>query len=104
MYLTDKHNGVVRKISDHQTAELLLEFYERRLDETNESTVRLSSLLADIDNNIALVLQSTRVRLQNLELQTAITTLALGAGTAIAGFFGSKSRFSFIERSRSGGG
>jgi magnesium transporter len=70
MYLTDKYNGRERSIEDHQTAELLLEFYERRLDETNESSVRLQSLLADIDNNIALVLQSTRVRLQNLELQS----------------------------------
>lgn len=70
MYLTDKHNGRQRLVEDHQTAELLLEFYERRLDETNESSVRLQSLLADIDNNIALVLQSTRVRLQNLELQS----------------------------------
>lgn len=61
---------------------------ERRLDESNESAVRLASLLADIDSNITLVLASTRVRLQNLELQTAITTLALAAGTALAGFFG----------------
>lgn len=74
MYLTDKHNGRKRSIADHQTAELLLEFYERRLDETNESSVRLQSLLADIDNNIALVLQSTRVRLQNLELQSMSLT------------------------------
>lgn len=61
---------------------------ERRLDEVNESCSRLSTLLSEVDSNISLVLASTRVRLQNLELQTAITTLALGAGTAIAGFFG----------------
>ncbi|GAA5950712.1 hypothetical protein JCM21900_000488 [Sporobolomyces salmonicolor] len=88
MYLTDKMNGRERSMSDHQTAELLLEYYERRLDETNESCERLSSLLAEVDSNISLVLASTRVRLQNLELQTAIATLALGAGTTIAGFFG----------------
>lgn len=68
--------------------------------------MRLSSLLSDVDSNITLVLSSTRVRLQNLELQvrpvppsaflaadhlakqTALTTLSLGAGTALAGFFG----------------
>ncbi|KAM0752344.1 hypothetical protein T439DRAFT_324421 [Meredithblackwellia eburnea MCA 4105] len=88
MYLTDKFNKIPRDVEDHQTAELLLEYYERRLDESNEAAVRMSSLLSDIDSNISLVLASTRVKLQNLELQTAITTLALGAGTALAGFFG----------------
>ncbi|GAA5925488.1 CorA family magnesium transporter [Sporobolomyces koalae] len=88
MYLTDKMNGTTRDVSDHQTAELLLEYYERRLDEVNEGCQRLTTLLTEVDSNISLVLASTRVRLQNLELQTAITTLAMGAGTAIAGFFG----------------
>ncbi|GAA6008201.1 hypothetical protein JCM11491_001927 [Sporobolomyces phaffii] len=88
MYLTDKKNGKAHDISDHQSAELLLEYYERRLDEINESCQRLSTLLSEVDSNISLVLASTRVRLQNLELQTAITTLAMGAGTAVAGFFG----------------
>ncbi|KAK4693103.1 magnesium transporter, partial [Phenoliferia sp. Uapishka_3] len=80
MYLTDKQKTLTsgaapRDIEDHQTAELLLEYYERRLDETNEGAVRLASLLDDIDSNITLVLASTRVRLQNLELQTAISTM-----------------------------
>ncbi|GAA6052863.1 hypothetical protein JCM3770_004383 [Rhodotorula araucariae] len=88
MYLTDKANGVQRAVNDHQQAELLLEYYERRLDETSESCERLSTLLSEVDSNISLVLASTRVRLQNLELQTAIGTLALGAGATIAGFFG----------------
>ncbi|GAA5820527.1 hypothetical protein JCM11251_003030 [Rhodosporidiobolus azoricus] len=88
MYVGDKVKGVQRPVTDHQQAELLLEYYERRLDETSESCERLSSLLAEVDSNISLVLASTRVRLQNLELQTAIGTLALGAGATIAGFFG----------------
>ncbi|BGP24995.1 mitochondrial inner membrane magnesium transporter mrs2 [Rhodotorula toruloides] len=88
MYLTDKMHGVKRDRSDHQIAELLLEYYERRLDETSESCERLSTLLSDVDSNISLVLQSTRVRLQNLELQTAIGTLALGAGAAVSSIFG----------------
>ncbi|GAA5944134.1 hypothetical protein JCM3775_001074 [Rhodotorula graminis] len=73
MYLTDKVNGVKRSIDDHQQAELLLEYYERRLDETSESCERLSTLLSEVDNNISL---------------TAIGTLALGAGATVAGFFG----------------
>ncbi|GAA5984294.1 hypothetical protein JCM10908_006130 [Rhodotorula pacifica] len=88
MYLTDKANGKVRNVEDHQEAELLLEYYERRLDETSESCERLKTLLEEVDSNISLVLASTRVRLQNLELQTAIGTLALGAGATIAAFFG----------------
>jgi hypothetical protein len=48
----------------------------------------LRTLLEEVDSNISLVLASTRVRLQNLELQTAIGTLALGAGATIAAFFG----------------
>ncbi|BGP55584.1 hypothetical protein JCM8202_004652 [Rhodotorula sphaerocarpa] len=88
MYLTDKAEGKVRNVEDHQQAELLLEYYERRLDETSESCERLRTLLEEIDSNINLVLASTRVRLQNLELQTAIGTLALGAGATIAAFFG----------------
>ena len=123
MYLTDKANGKVHNVEDHQQAELLLEyceFYtcagggggtlpsfvlpqpetpfltifhpsyvdERRLDETSESCERLRTLLEEVDSNISLVLASTRVRLQNLELQTAIGTLALGAGATIAAFFG----------------
>ncbi|GAA5868093.1 hypothetical protein JCM3774_001018 [Rhodotorula dairenensis] len=88
MYLTDKANGRTHDIQDHQQAELLLESYERRLDETSESCERLRTLLEEVDSNISLVLASTRVRLQNLELQTAIGTLALGAGATIAAFFG----------------
>ncbi|KAG0653877.1 magnesium ion transporter [Rhodotorula mucilaginosa] len=88
MYLTDKANGKVHNVEDHQQAELLLEYYERRLDETSESCERLRTLLEEVDSNISLVLASTRVRLQNLELQTAIGTLALGAGATIAAFFG----------------
>ncbi|GAA6060018.1 hypothetical protein JCM10212_001176 [Sporobolomyces blumeae] len=88
MYLTDKRNGRPHDVENHQTAELLLEYYERRLDEVSESCERLSTLLTEVDSNISLVLASTRVRLQNLELQTAITTLALGASTAIYGAFG----------------
>ncbi|GAA5904029.1 hypothetical protein JCM6882_003804 [Rhodosporidiobolus microsporus] len=88
MYISDAGKGVQRPVEDHQQAELLLEYYERRLDETSESCERLSSLLGEVDSNISLVLASTRVRLQNLELQTAIGTLALGAGATVAGFFG----------------
>ncbi|GAA6000050.1 hypothetical protein JCM10207_006030 [Rhodosporidiobolus poonsookiae] len=88
MFLSDRVKGIKREVANHQEAELLLEYYERRLDETNESCERLSSLLAEVDSNISLVLASTRVRLQNLELQTAIGTLALGAGATVAGFFG----------------
>ncbi|BGP16574.1 magnesium ion transporter [Rhodosporidiobolus nylandii] len=88
MYISDKLTGFKREVADHQQAELLLEYYERRLDETSESCERLSTLLAEVDSNISLVLASTRVRLQNLELQTAIGTLALGAGATVAGFFG----------------
>jgi hypothetical protein len=91
MYLTDKMRGIERDRSDHQVAELLLEYCasdasyvayvpahpfaiadERRLDETSESCERLSTLLSEVDSNISLVLQSTRVRLQNLELQVRL--------------------------------
>ncbi|GAA6028406.1 hypothetical protein JCM8097_007015 [Rhodosporidiobolus ruineniae] len=88
MYISDRVTGKQRSTNDHQSAELLLEYYERRLDETSESCERLSSLLAEVDSNISLVLASTRVRLQNLELQTAIGTLALGAGATVAAAFG----------------
>ena len=100
MYLTDKAQGKPHDISNHQTAELLLEYCEfenslycfrneissrltycalafernldeRRLDEVNESCQRLSTLLSEVDSNISLVLASTRVRLQNLELQVS---------------------------------
>jgi hypothetical protein len=111
LYISDSITGKVRSTADHQQAELLLEYCEfllplrpphpldahflladeRRLDETSESCERLSSLLAEVDGNISLVLASTRVRLQNLELQTAIGTLALGTGATVAGFFGSAS-------------
>jgi magnesium transporter len=88
MYLSDTFDNKAHATKDHQAAELLLEYYERRLDEVNESSQRLASLLSDVDDNISLTLASTRVKLQNLELQTAITTLALGAGTALFGLYG----------------
>lgn len=88
MYLTDRANGKPRPIAEHETAELLLENYERATDEANESAVRLQSLLTDIDSNISLVLQSTRVRLQNLELQTAIFAAGAAAATMVAGVYG----------------
>ena len=88
LYLTASFEDRKHAVEDHQAAELLLEYYERRLDEVNESSQRLASLLSDVDDNISLTLASTRVKLQNLELQTAITTLALGAGTALFGLYG----------------
>lgn len=104
MYLTDKQNGKIREPGHHQTAELLLEYCacdarlstlaltrvadERRLDQTNESSSRLASLLDDIDSNIQLVLASTRLRLQHLELSTAIATLSLAVGATVGSFFG----------------
>ncbi|GAA5877559.1 hypothetical protein JCM8547_007731 [Rhodosporidiobolus lusitaniae] len=88
LYVSDAVTGKKRSVEDHVQAELLLEYYERRLDETSESCERLSSMLAEVDSNINLVLASTRVRLQNLELQTAIGTLALGAGATISSVFG----------------
>ncbi|GAA5893566.1 CorA family magnesium transporter [Sporobolomyces salmoneus] len=88
MYLTDKAKGQPHDVANHQTAELLLEYYERRLDEVNESCQRLATLLSEVDSNISLVLASTRVRLQNLELQTAIATLGMSGTTVIAGLFG----------------
>lgn len=69
LYLTDKQNKIIRSVDDHQTAELLLESMERQIDEVNEDSARLASLLSDVESNISLSLASTRVRLQNLELQ-----------------------------------
>lgn len=117
LYLTDKFNNSSHAVNDHQTAELMLEHVERRIDEVNESAIRLSSLLKNLDSNISLVLQSTRLKLQNLELQvelyldwlstfrhivafclltdsprfslqTAIGALSFASGTAVASFFG----------------
>lgn len=58
MYLTDKFADKPHTTQDHQAAELLLEYYERRLDEVNESSHRLSSLLGDVDNNICELAQT----------------------------------------------
>lgn len=54
-------------------------------------------LLLDVDKNITLVLASTRVKLQNLELQTAIATLALAAGGTLAAIFGMNLRSGLEE-------
>ncbi|SCZ88270.1 BZ3500_MvSof-1268-A1-R1_Chr2-1g04299 [Microbotryum saponariae] len=88
MYITDKIEGHARATEDHQSAELLLEYYERRLDETNEAASRLSKMLVDIDSGIALSLASSRLRMGELDVQTAIFMSALTAGAVVAGLFG----------------
>lgn len=88
MYLTDRVQGNIRNVEEHETVELILEHMERRIDEANEAALRLQSLLNDVDANLSLVLQSTRVKLQNLELQTAIAALGVASATLVGGFFG----------------
>ncbi|KDE09250.1 hypothetical protein MVLG_00570 [Microbotryum lychnidis-dioicae p1A1 Lamole] len=88
MYITEKIEGHTRATEDHQSAELLLEYYERRLDETNEAASRLSKMLVDIDSGIALSLASSRLRMGELDVQTAIFMSALTAGAVVAGLFG----------------
>ncbi|SCV72136.1 BQ2448_4830 [Microbotryum intermedium] len=88
MYITDKVAGHARTIEDHQSAELLLEYYERRLDETNEAASRLSKMLVDMDSGISLSLASSRLRMGELDVQTAIFMCALTAGAVVAGLFG----------------
>jgi hypothetical protein len=73
--LTDQQENKLRPTGDHQQAELMLEYVERRLDEINESASRLSLLLKNLDNNISLVLQSSRLKLQNLELQVSFNSI-----------------------------
>lgn len=71
MYLTDAHAGSPRPISDHQSAEFLLEHIFQQLAELTGNANGLLKLLGDVEINCNLILAATRVRLQRLELQVS---------------------------------
>ena len=77
MYLTDAHAGLPRSISDHQSAEFLLEHIFQQLAELTGHANGLLKLLGDVEINCNLILAATRVRLQRLELQVNLLSSAL---------------------------
>lgn len=103
MYLTEKLEGKVRPEDQHDEAELLLESY---LKQTDEIVQVVETLVSDIDNTegvINLILDAHRNNLMLFEIRVTIGTLAVAAGTGVAGLYGMNVK-NYLEESAYGFG
>ncbi|KAF8605648.1 Mg2+ transporter protein cora-like protein [Ceratobasidium sp. AG-I] len=88
MYLTDKKLGLSRKMQDHEDLEVLLESFDKQVEEiVNESENTISNVQST-QEIVELILDSNRNALLALDLKVSIGTFGIGAGALVAGLFG----------------
>ncbi|WFD20818.1 Inner membrane magnesium transporter MRS2 [Malassezia caprae] len=89
MYLTDAKLGRPRtKSSDLEELELLLESFEKQVEEV---IAEIEQIYANVNNTqeiVELILDSNRNKLLTLDLGTSIMTLGVSAATLFVGLFG----------------
>lgn len=110
MYLTDKKLGLSRKMQDHEDLEVLLESFDKQVEEiVNESETTIVSpvrttairvlrfiiCVRAVESNVQstqeiveLILDSNRNALLTLDLKVSIGTFGIGVGALVAGLFG----------------
>nr|GAT46673.1 inner membrane magnesium transporter MRS2 [Mycena chlorophos] len=88
MYLTDKQNGIVRDIEDHEDLEVLLESFSKQVEEIVNEAENISTNVQSTQEIVELILDSNRNALLSLDLKISIMTMGLGSGALIAGLFG----------------
>lgn len=88
MYLTDRHNGVNRKLSDHEDLEVLLETYSKQVEEIVNEASTMESNVQTTQEIVELILDSNRNALLALDLKVSIMTMGIGVGALLAGLFG----------------
>ncbi|KDN43741.1 hypothetical protein RSAG8_05931, partial [Rhizoctonia solani AG-8 WAC10335] len=88
MYLTDKKLGVERKLQDHDDLEVLLESFDKQVEEiVNEAETTISNVQST-QEIVELILDSNRNALLALDLKVSIGTFGIGVGALVAGLFG----------------
>jgi len=88
MYLTDKKNGTLRELKDHDELELLLESFTKQVEEIVNEAENIQSNVQSTQEIVELVLDSNRNALLALDLKVSIATLGIGTGALVAGLFG----------------
>ncbi|KAH9917315.1 Mg2+ transporter protein cora-like protein [Fomitopsis serialis] len=97
MYLTDKKNGVLRRLSDHEDLEVLLESFSKQVEEIVNEAENIQSNVQSTQEIVELVLDSNRNQLLALDLKISIWTMGIGMGTLVAGMFGMNLKSSLEE-------
>ncbi|KAH9943565.1 cora-domain-containing protein [Amylocystis lapponica] len=88
MYLSDKKNGVIRSLSDHEDLEVLLESFAKQVEEIVNEAENIQTNVQSTQEIVELVLDSNRNSLLALDLKVSIITMGIGIGTLVAGLFG----------------
>ncbi|QRW10600.1 CorA-like magnesium transporter protein [Ceratobasidium sp. AG-Ba] len=88
MYLTDAKLGVERNLQDHEDLEVLLESFDKQVEEiVNEAETTISNVQST-QEIVELILDSNRNALLALDLKVSIGTFGIGVGALVAGLFG----------------
>jgi len=88
MYLSDRLNGIERKLSDHEDLEVLLESYSKQVEEIVNEASTMESNVQSTQEIVELILDANRNALLALDLQVSIMTMGIGVGALLAGLFG----------------
>ncbi|CCJ30419.1 unnamed protein product [Pneumocystis jirovecii] len=88
MYLTEKQQGKIRPLNQHDEIELLLESYLKQTDEIVQSVNNLVSNIKNTEEIVNIVLDANRNSLMLMELKVSILTLAVSSGAIISGLLG----------------
>ncbi|TFK70819.1 Mg2+ transporter protein cora-like protein [Pluteus cervinus] len=88
MYLTDKRNGVIHDLHEHDELEILLESFSKQVEEIVNEAENIESNVQSTQEIVELILDSNRNALLALDLKVSIATLGIGTGALVAGLFG----------------
>lgn len=101
MYLTEKHQGMERDLTDHAEAELLLEAYYKQIDEIVQQAERVMTNIKTTEEIINIMLDSNRNSLMLMELKITISTLGFTIGMFFSALYGMNLE-NFIEETKYG--
>lgn len=73
MYLTEKQQGKIRPLNQHDEIELLLESYLKQTDEIVQSVNNLVSNIKNTEEIVNIVLDANRNSLMLMELKVLLT-------------------------------
>ncbi|KAH6909438.1 magnesium transporter [Coprinopsis sp. MPI-PUGE-AT-0042] len=88
MHLTDKKNGIIRELNDHEELETLLESFSKQVEEIVNEAENIEANVQSTQEIVELILDSNRNALLTLDLKVSIATLGIGTGALVAGLFG----------------
>ena len=88
MHLTDKKNGIIRELNDHEELETLLESFSKQVEEIVNEAENIEANVQSTQEIVELILDANRNALLTLDLKVSIATLGIGTGALVAGLFG----------------